>query len=61
MLNPAQLLRIDVGLLVVFSTVLEERHVARAAEKLNLTPSAVSHGLSRLRRLLHDPLFFRLA
>ena len=59
MLNPAQLLRVDVGLLVVFSTVLEERHVARAAEKLNLTPSAVSHGLSRLRRLLHDPLFFK--
>jgi DNA-binding transcriptional LysR family regulator len=59
MLNPAQLLRIDVGLLVVFSTVLEERHVARAAEKLNLTPSAVSHGLGRLRRLLHDPLFLK--
>ena len=30
-----------------------------ATEKLNLTPSAVSHGLSRLRRLLHDPLFLK--
>jgi hypothetical protein len=29
---------------VLFNTVLEERHVARAAVRLNLTPSAVSHG-----------------
>src|SRR5688572_5485556 len=59
MLKPAQLARVDVGLLVVFRTVLEERHVARAADNLNLTPSAVSHGLRRLRRLLNDPLFLR--
>jgi DNA-binding transcriptional LysR family regulator len=59
MLNPAQLARVDVSLLVAFSTVLEERHVSRAAEKLNLTPSAVSHALRRLRRLLHDPLFLK--
>jgi len=60
MLKPAQLVRIDVGLLVVFRTVLEERHVARAADKLNLTPSAVSHGLRRLRHLLGDPLFLKV-
>lgn len=59
MLNAAQLLRIDLSLLVLFSAVLEERHVARAARKLNLTPSAVSHGLGRLRRLLQDPLFLK--
>jgi DNA-binding transcriptional LysR family regulator len=59
MLNPAQLLRIDFSLLVLFNTVLEEGHVARAAQRLNLTPSAVSHGLRRLRRLLHDPLFLK--
>lgn len=59
MLNAAQLLRIDLRLLVLFSAVLEERHVARAADKLNLTPSAVSHGLGRLRRLLQDPLFLK--
>jgi DNA-binding transcriptional LysR family regulator len=59
MLNSAQLMRIDLNLLVLFITVLEERHVARAAERLNLTPSAVSHGLARLRRLLNDPLFLK--
>ena len=59
MLKPAHLFRIDVSLLVLFSTVLEEGHVARAADRLNLTPSAVSHGLRRLRLLLHDPLFLK--
>jgi DNA-binding transcriptional LysR family regulator len=59
LLNPAQLLRIDLSLLVLFSTVLEQRHVARAAAKLNLTPSAVSHGLRRLREQLNDPLFLK--
>ena len=59
MLNAAHLARIDLNLLVIFQLVLEEGHVARAAARLNLTPSAVSHGLARLRRLLHDPLFLR--
>lgn len=59
MLNPAHLARIDLNLLVLFHVVYEERHVARAAERLSLTPSAVSHGLGRLRRLLNDPLFLR--
>ena len=59
MLKPAQLARIDLSLLVMFHTVLEEGHVGRAAQRLNLTPSAVSHGLRRLRRLLHDPLFLK--
>lgn len=60
MLKPAQLVRIDLSLLVLFNTVLEEGHVARAADRLNLTPSAVSHGLRRLRQLLQDPLFLKV-
>lgn len=59
MLNETDLSRADLNLLVLFEAVLEERHVGRAAERLNLTPSAVSHGLGRLRRLLNDPLFLR--
>jgi DNA-binding transcriptional LysR family regulator len=59
MLNRIDLSRTDLNLFVLFEAVLEERHVGRAAERLNLTPSAVSHGLGRLRRLLNDPLFLR--
>jgi DNA-binding transcriptional LysR family regulator len=59
MLNEIDLSRTDLNLLVVFETVMRERHVGRAAERLNLTASAVSHGLKRLRSLLDDPLFLR--
>ena len=59
MLNETNLSRIDLNLLVLFEIVLEERHVGRAAERLHLSPSAVSHGLGRLRRMLNDPLFLR--
>jgi DNA-binding transcriptional LysR family regulator len=59
MMNSVQLSRIDLNLLVLFQTVIEERHVGRAAERLNLSPSAVSHSLKRLRQLLNDPLFLR--
>ncbi|MPZ33555.1 MAG: LysR family transcriptional regulator [Rhodospirillales bacterium] len=59
MLNEIDLSRTDLNLLVLFEVVLEERHVGRTADRLALTPSAVSHGLGRLRRLLNDPLFLR--
>src|SRR3712207_5863138 len=59
MLNESNLARIDLNLLVLFAIVLEEQHVGRAATRLHLSPSAVSHGLKRLRRLLNDPLFLR--
>lgn len=59
MLNEIDLSRADLNLLVLFETVFEQRHVGRAAERLHLTPSAVSHGVGRLRRLLNDPLFLR--
>lgn len=59
MLNETDLSREDLNLLVLFEVVLEARHVGRAAERLNLSPSAVSHGLKRLRRLFNDPLFLR--
>ena len=59
MLNKTNLARIDLNLLVLFEAVLEERHVARAALRLHVSPSAVSHGLGRLRRLMNDPLFVR--
>jgi DNA-binding transcriptional LysR family regulator len=59
MLNEIDLAAADLNLLVLFETVMRQRHVRRAAEAMHLSPSAVSHGLSRLRRLLGDPLFLR--
>ncbi|WP_135211752.1 LysR family transcriptional regulator [Vitreimonas flagellata] len=59
MLNDTDLSRADLNLLVLFETVMRERHVGRAAERLNLSASAVSHGLGRLRVLLNDPLFIK--
>jgi len=59
MLNEIDLSRIDLNLLVVFEAVMAERGVSRAAQRLNLSPSAVSHALGRLRRLLNDPVFLK--
>ncbi len=59
MLHQTDLSRVDLNLLVLFEAVLAEQHVARAAGRLNLSPSAVSHGLARLRRMFNAPLFLR--
>src|SRR5258708_36059636 len=50
---------IDLNLILVLHTVLAERNVARAAERLRVTPSAVSNALARLRDALGDPLVTR--
>lgn len=60
MLNPIDLSRVDLNLLVLFEAVLSTRHVGRASERLFVSPSAVSHGLGRLRQLLGDPLFLKV-
>jgi DNA-binding transcriptional LysR family regulator len=59
MMKIAQLASADLNLLVVFDAVFAERNVGRAARRLAVTPSAVSHGLGRLRTLFADPLFVR--
>lgn len=59
MLHEIDLSRADLNLLVLFEAVFAERHVGRAAARLSLSTSAVSHGLGRLRRLLNDPLFLK--
>src|SRR5690554_3263303 len=47
----------DVGLLLTFDALLKERNVTHAANRLNITQSALSARLTRLRQLLGDPLF----
>ncbi len=50
---------IDLNLLRLFDAVYRTRNVSRAAELLGLTQPAASQGLTRLRTLVHDPLFMR--
>jgi DNA-binding transcriptional LysR family regulator len=50
---------LDLNLLLVLDAVLAERSVARAAERLHVTPSAISNALARLRAALGDPLVAR--
>lgn len=48
---------LDLNLLVVFDVMMAERHVTRAATRLNLTQSSVSNALRRLRDAFQDELF----
>lgn len=50
---------IDLNLFVVLDAVLAERSVTRAAQRLHVTPPAISNSLARLRELLGDPLAVR--
>lgn len=49
----------DLNLLVTLDVLLTEGSVARAAKRLQLSPSAMSRALSRLRDTLGDPLLVR--
>ncbi|MGF1726509.1 LysR family transcriptional regulator [Photobacterium nomapromontoriensis] len=51
--------RRDLNLLVALKVLLEEGSVSKAAIRLNLSQSAMSRVLGRLRDLLGDPLFTR--
>lgn len=50
---------LDFALLGPLDALLTERHVTRAARRLGLTQSSMSHHLSRLRVFLGDPLLVR--
>jgi DNA-binding transcriptional LysR family regulator len=49
----------DLNLLVFFDALMSERNVSKAAEKVFLSQSGMSHALSRLRSLLDDPILMR--
>lgn len=51
--------RMDLNLLKVFDAVYEDRNLVAAGRRLNLTQSAVSHALTRLRALTGDEMFTR--
>jgi len=50
---------LDLNLLVAFEALWAERNVTRAGRRLGLSQPAMSGALSRLRAMLHDPLFIR--
>src|SRR6266404_3688609 len=51
--------RPDLNLLVTLHVLLAEGSVARAAQRLRLSPSAMSRALARLRETTGDPLLVR--
>ena len=55
------LARIDLNLLVAFDALASERSVTRAARRIGIGQSAMSHNLARLRALFGDELFIRFS
>jgi DNA-binding transcriptional LysR family regulator len=49
----------DLNLLLAFDVLMQERNVTRAAERMFITQSAMSHTLHRLRQQLDDPLLVK--
>jgi len=54
-----RLRELDLNLLVILHALLSCANVSRAAEELQMSQSAVSHALKRLRILFDDELFIR--
>lgn len=57
--NVHDLASFDLNLLIAFDALLAERSVTRAAARVGVTQSAMSHTLRRLRQQLDDPLLVR--
>ena len=51
--------KIDLNLLIILKVLLDEHNVTKASQKLNLSQSATSHALNRLRKMFNDPLLER--
>lgn len=51
--------RIDINLYPLFISIYEQHSISKAAQIMNITQSAASHALQRLRQHLNDDLFVR--
>lgn len=58
-MNKTDFTDLDGKVLRTFLTILEESSVSKAADRLGVTQSAISHTLAKLRLVLGDPLFVR--
>ncbi len=54
-----ELRNFDLNLLVAFDLLMQEQNVSRAAERMFVSQSAMSHILQRLRQQLDDPLLVK--
>jgi DNA-binding transcriptional LysR family regulator len=54
-----ELRNFDLNLLVAFDLLMQEQNVSRAAERMFIGQSAMSHILQRLRQQLDDPLLVK--
>ena len=52
--------KLDLNLLVALDALLKTRSITRAAEQLNLSPSALSNSLARLREYFEDELLVQV-
>ncbi|RAR56357.1 DNA-binding transcriptional LysR family regulator [Paraburkholderia unamae] len=59
-MKDATLRKLDLNLLHVFSVLMEEKSVSRAAERLYIGQPGLSSALRRLREALDDELFVRV-
>jgi DNA-binding transcriptional LysR family regulator len=59
-MNSIQLSETDLRLLLVLDSLLSTHEVARTAQFLGVSPSAISHSLKQLRERLNDRVFVRV-
>lgn len=52
--------RLDLNLLVALDALLRDRSITKASERLNLSPSATSNALARLREYFDDELLVQV-
>jgi DNA-binding transcriptional LysR family regulator len=58
-MNDLHIASMDLNLIVALDALLAERNVTRAAERIGVTQSAMSHSLGRLRAVTGDPILVR--
>ncbi len=51
----------DLNLLIALDVILEELHISRSAKRLNISQSATSRALAKLRDMFDDPLIVRVS
>lgn len=54
------MVNVDMRLLQVFLTLMDERNASQAAQKMQITGAAITYTLRRLREIFGDQLFTRL-